>query len=170
MVQQGKIIWKTWEPPNLWLTEGSKWTDPISPLPNFPLVSLSHHLTSDSYLHSFLSCQRRHGKHSLLCCGTSQTKQGATISSYSELVMLMKQHCPTFLVLWQLYLAWAPDLDSTSSSSFGKMHHILLGATKGKHILFNTPGWPKLFPHFVILSIYLSWIWSNKTTCGLRDI
>lgn len=30
-----------------------------------------------------------------------------------ELVRLMKQHCPTFLVLWQLYLAWAADLDST---------------------------------------------------------
>lgn len=54
---------------------------PTFPLPQFTLVSLSHHLTSDSNLHSFLSCHHRHGKHSLLRSGTSQIKQAATISS-----------------------------------------------------------------------------------------
>jgi len=79
--KKSSIILQTWELPKLWLTAGSACTVPVSPLPNFPLVSLSHHLTSDSYHHSFLSCHSGHGKHSLLCSGASQTKQAATISS-----------------------------------------------------------------------------------------
>lgn len=78
IVQHEKIILntlQTWEHPKPGLLkaqhehESSAW---------FPLVSLSHDLTLDFYLHCSLSCYSRHGKHSLLCSSTGQRKQEET--------------------------------------------------------------------------------------------
>lgn len=97
-------------------------------------MNLSHHLTSDSYLHSFLSHHSGHGKHSLLCSSTSQSKQAETISS-SRSSKAHEANLPNFLSPLTATPCLSPWLGSILSSSFGKTHHILLGATEGKHIL-----------------------------------